>query len=303
MRGIKVTVPLTLGPAHLTATDVPESEHDAWAAGTTYALGNRVIKANRVWESAQAGNVGHDPETSGDAYWLRVGPTNRWAAFDLMKPTPTTKATSFYYEFTPGKSISALHIIRALDTSAMRVRLTSALAGVVYDSGDEPAGMVLTEASYWNFFYGPRAYVNELHFYDLPQYDDVTIRIDFEGGANLSVAYILAGQVREFGLGAQLGLRVGSESFSSTPRDQWGVPDLKKRPKARRMSFVLMHERGEGDELADFLDSADITVALWNVSDRHRVTKVLGTLTNWELLFNYASHSETSIELLGMPDA
>lgn len=301
MNGVKVTVPMALGPAHLLSTDVTEAEHAAWAAGTTYALADRVIKGNRIWESAQAENVGHDPQTSGAVWWLEVGPTNRWAAFDLLKATPTAKATSLYYEFSLGQSIDAVHLVGLTDASTVRIRLTSAIAGLVFDSGDSPTGMVMTDTSYWNFFYGPRAFVNEIHWYDLPGYEDMTLRIDITGGADLSVLYVLAGQVTTLGIGARMGLSVGTESFGSTPRDQWGVPTLKKRPKARRLSFTLLHERAQGDDIGDFLDGSDIVVALWNMADQHRITKVIGTVTDWRLVFEYATHSETSIELLGMP--
>ena len=168
MNAIRITVPMALGPAQLVSTNVPENEHAAWSAGATYALGDRVIRASAIYESAQAGNIGHDPIDAGDAWWLYVNPTNRWAAFSLLRPTPTRRAEPCFWEFALGRSINAIHIIGALDVEQARVRLTSASAGLVYDTGDTPVGLTMVEASYWNFFYGPRNYVNELHYYNLP---------------------------------------------------------------------------------------------------------------------------------------
>lgn len=42
------------------------------------------------------------------------------------------------------------------------MRLTSTAAGLVYDSGLAPTGMVITEAAWWTFFYGPRILMSEL---------------------------------------------------------------------------------------------------------------------------------------------
>ena len=92
MSAIRITVPMALGPSQLVSTNVPENEHAAWSAGATYALGDRVIRASAIYESAQAGNIGHDPIDAGDAWWLYVNPTNRWAAFSLLRPTPMRRA-------------------------------------------------------------------------------------------------------------------------------------------------------------------------------------------------------------------
>ena len=70
--GLRITVPVAITDAMVTATDVPEADYAAWDGGTTYALGDRRIKGHKIWESAQAGNTGHDPETSGSAWWLKV---------------------------------------------------------------------------------------------------------------------------------------------------------------------------------------------------------------------------------------
>jgi hypothetical protein len=44
----------------------------AWAIGTTYAALARVSKANKVWESLQAANIGNDPEEVGSLFWSEV---------------------------------------------------------------------------------------------------------------------------------------------------------------------------------------------------------------------------------------
>lgn len=301
--GIRLTTPLPLTGAQLTSTNVTEAEYSAWAGVTTYALGARAIHNNSVWQSAQAGNVGHDPSTSGDVWWLRVGPTNRFAMFDLTKATPTTLGGDSYYEFALGKSINALHIIGLSKVESLRVRLTSTAAGLVYDSGLSPTGMVITDTSWWTFFYGPRTLLSELHYYDLPTYEDMTLRLDFYGGAGMSVGYVVCGSAQQYGTGVEYGARITSEAFGSTPRDQWGVPSLKKRPKARRLTFTLMHEDSELDDLLDRLDSADTEIALWNVYDGYRATKVLGTLNSADAVLSYYQQCQTSIEILGMPNA
>lgn len=51
---MKVLAPITVTPGMLTSSTLAETEHAAWAIGTTYAAAARVIKGHVVWESAQA---------------------------------------------------------------------------------------------------------------------------------------------------------------------------------------------------------------------------------------------------------
>lgn len=305
MSGLKVTVPVPLGPAQLVATDVPDGDGlGLYDAGTTYALAARCYKNGSVYESAQASNTGHDPEAdTGGVWWLRVSATNRYRAFDLLKSNITAQASSFYYEFDPGKIITAVHCIDVQGASSARVRLTDPIAGVVYDSGDSSIGWVMEETSYWCYYFGPRNVVNELHLEGLPAYESARLRIDFSGGADLSVRYILAGQQITYGEGVSLGARLGEEAWTGTGRDAWGTPTLKKRPKSRRQNFVVFHKKSQTDEFIRFLRGADTIVALWNMADAWSETKVLGNLSSWETLFNYNVQQETTLEVIGIPQS
>lgn len=305
MSGLKVTVPVLLGPGQLHATDVPDGDGlGLYAAGTTYALADRCYKNGSVYESAQAGNTGHDPEAdTGNVWWLRVSATNRYRAFDLLKSNITAQASSFYYEFDPGKIVTAVHFIDVQGADSARVRMTDPIAGLVYDSGDSSVGWVMEETSYWCYYFGPRVVVNELHLEDLPVYENARLRIDFAGSSNLSVRYILAGQQITYGDGVLLGARLGEEAWTGTARDAWGTPTLKKRPKSRRQNFVVFHNKAQTDEFIRFLRGADTIVALWNMADTWSETKVLGNLSSWETLFNYNVLQETTLEVIGIPQS
>lgn len=57
-----------------------------YAGGATYALGAVVQYGGRLYESLQASNTGHQPDTS-PTWWLDTNPTNNTAAFDLRSST------------------------------------------------------------------------------------------------------------------------------------------------------------------------------------------------------------------------
>ena len=102
---MKVISPVALTTAMLTADSLPENDYPEWAAGTTYAAGQMVIRASthRIYQSVKAGNVGHDPATRvDDTWWTDQGPTNRWAMFDQAVGTYTVGTGSITLTLAPG---------------------------------------------------------------------------------------------------------------------------------------------------------------------------------------------------------
>ncbi len=77
----------------------------AYNAGTTYGLGDTVSSStsHRCYESLAAGNLGNPlpvlPETL-TTKWMDVGPTNRYAMFDLSRNTQTVCDTSIHEVMT-----------------------------------------------------------------------------------------------------------------------------------------------------------------------------------------------------------
>lgn len=76
--------PVSLTDAMLVASNVPETPPAAYAGGTTYGDGDTASTGTAggiitVWESLQAGNIGHTPASS-PTWWVEIGST--YAAWD-----------------------------------------------------------------------------------------------------------------------------------------------------------------------------------------------------------------------------
>ncbi|MEY2654878.1 MAG: hypothetical protein RLZZ524_1906, partial [Pseudomonadota bacterium] len=84
-----------------TSNTIAENEFGAYAAGTTYAVGAKVIANHRIYESLTSNNVGNAP-ASNPLVWLDTGPTNSWAMFDPSPSTRSTATTTMSVTFTVG---------------------------------------------------------------------------------------------------------------------------------------------------------------------------------------------------------
>jgi hypothetical protein len=111
---MRVIPPLTgaspsITEAMLTSSNVVESETQ-WVSGATYAAlsvrrGNGAY-SHRMFESVQDGNLNHP--VSDPLWWRDIGPTNRWACFDLLRNTGTVRASPMIVEITPGRRVDSI---------------------------------------------------------------------------------------------------------------------------------------------------------------------------------------------------
>ncbi|WP_172332493.1 hypothetical protein [Mangrovicoccus sp. HB161399] len=85
-----------IDPADVTVS-VAEDDAPAWAAGTTYNLGDSVVRDHKVYVSTIASNLGNDPaledQTSTSAKWALYRWTNAFSAFDGVLTNPSGAAT------------------------------------------------------------------------------------------------------------------------------------------------------------------------------------------------------------------
>lgn len=238
---MKVVRPL---PISLTASSVPEADYPAWAAGTTYALGARVIVAalHRVFESVVAGNVGHNPATAGAGFWIDVGPTNRWAMFDAAAGPATSSATPIVITLALADAVDTFGLV---DLQAASVRVEIAAAGVtIYD---------MTRAA-------PAA--NEV-FLDLPPATgrSATITIAPTGGAAI-VGKLITGAAIDLGTLADAPT-VGLTDFSRRETDQFGVTTIAERGWTKRIEAKCLIDDAAVDGIQRQLVAIRAQAVLW----------------------------------------
>jgi hypothetical protein len=284
--------------AMLTATDVPETDYAAYAAGTAYGAGDRVIVVadHKVYQSLQAANTGNTPSTS-PLWWVEVGPTNRWKAFDLSSSTATEQAGSLYYELTTGSATNAVALLNIVGVTSVRVRVTDPVFGVVYDQ-TTALGTAPDETGWWAWFFGARSQPTQFLALDLPSYPNAVVRIDLTGA--ISVGVIMLGQIKTFGLGVSAGVRIGIQDYSRKERNEWGDVNLVQRAYANRASLSLLIANTEIDPLKDALTSVRATPCLWIASESFVATVVFGFYTEFEINIAYTKNSECTLNIEGL---
>ena len=298
--GLSIVRPVPLTDARLFSTNVPENDHAAWVVDDTYALGVRaiVVATHRVYESLQAGNVGRAPATN-PTWWIDVGPTNRWRAFDTSNATQTAQATSIVYTLRPGIALDSLAALNLTNATSVRVQMTDPTFGAVYDKTVSLVGLP-GASGWWSWFFGVRSSPTQALFTDLPSYPGADVTVTISGGAGLAVGVILFGQSRSFSMGIKYGARVGIQDYSRKERNSFGDTILVKRAYARRANFDLLLLRAEVDSFIEFLASARSDPCLWIGSNQDESLTVYGFYKNFDVLISYPMHADCSLEIEGL---
>lgn len=214
----------------------------AYNAGTTYALGATVSANGRCYESLAAGNTGNPlpvlPETE-TTKWIDVGPTNKWAAFDLARNTQTVAASPLTVVFRPGMRVNALGLT-GLQGNTLMISATSVFGGgVVY--GPVSVDLNIRDVlDAYDYAFAPFSTRPSHVVFDVPPYSDIifTVTVSATSG-NVKIGSIVTGTSIYLGAVVQNAENDGL-NFSSISRDLYGTATLVPRRTLPKTTQELM---------------------------------------------------------------
>lgn len=256
------------GTFTLDASNVPENDYPAWVSGTTYAVGDRVIRTttHKVYEDVIGGVSNTAPE-SDPTRWSVVGSTNRWRAFDASLGQSVTQSGSITYTVTLTSKARAIAFV-GLAATSLRVVVKDASATPV-TKYDEARNLVDTSGvSDWEqYFTYEQEYDPEQVFMGLPAYNGYSIEITIDaGGGTAEVGEILIG--RDVPLGEiESGARSGFTDYSARNVDDYGNTTLIRRAFARKSEWPLVFETISNRRIQRELERARGTVCYFHPGD------------------------------------
>lgn len=232
---LRLIDPVTVSDTSLIASSLPEADHPEWAAGASYGIGARVIKAamHRVYESVIAGNAGNDP-AAGTGQWLDNGPTNRWAMFDQALGT-TTVADDAITVMLAAPTIAAVALLDVIGAT-VRVEATG------YDQTQPVDAGAIT-------------------FLDLPA-DTTRVTVTITGGGRVSVGTLLAGRLLSLGV-TEASPTAGITDYSRKTTDDFGEVTVVERAWAKRMTARALIRTDALDDVASRIAAVRARPVLW----------------------------------------
>lgn len=271
-----------------------------YSSGTTYALGVKVRYVNKIWESLQASNTNHQPDTS-PTWWLDSGPDNMHAAFDTTISTVSSTVTQMTFVVKLG-AISSAALINVKAATA-RLAITDPTEGNVYSSIYGLSGSNIFDW-YQYFFNDPLVERTQIIYSDIPLYENslVTIRLDNSTGDAITLAQAIFGKINDLG-GTQYGANTGITDFSIKQTDEFGNVSFLQRAFSKKLSAQVYVTKAELNRVQNFLYSIRAKPSVWIASDDPNYEETLiiyGYYRDFSTVISYPSYNLCSLEIEGL---
>ena len=294
--------PLTITDSLFLSSNLAEDDYAAWSAGTTYALGTRVIvvSVHKVYESASSGNTGNDPTTdTTGTYWIEVGATNKWKAFDQHISDPATNANTIQYVINSGTTIISSLAFFGLSADTVQIQVSYA-STEVYNKTFQ-----LLDTSpvidWYTYFFLRITKLQELLVVDLPSYTDATVTITItDSGEVVKVGQVVLGSLVTLGR-TGYGSSIGIEDYSRKERDTFGNVIILERAFAQKANYEVSILTVDARRVQRFLSDYRAKPIVWiGNQDPTYGLIVYGFYTQFSINLSTYSTSYSTIEVEGL---
>lgn len=295
-----IVKPIVVNDANFVSSSLAEDDHPVWDAGTTFALGARVIVTtghHKIYESLIASNLGNSPPTS-PTQWVEVAPTNRFAVFDQSGGTVSSGATPMQWVVATGR-IDSVAVLEIADANSIQIIGTSTLDGEVYNET-----YVLEDATvvgnWTEYFFSAIRKQTEVIATDIPQYQDLAVTVRVIGAGTVKAGTVLFGSSAQIGA-TQYGARSGIIDFSRKEVDQFGRATLVKRRFSKRMDVSLVVDNGIVDSVQTLLSDLRAEPVLYIAAKgRFELLTIYGFYRDFSIDIAFPTQSFCTLEIEGL---
>lgn len=251
-----IITPMSVTDAELTASNIAEDDHPEWVVESSYGLGDQVISTatHRIYESMQGGNQGNDPVIDDGSWWLELGATNRWRAFDNRRSVRARRADSITFSITPSRDCDALSLF-GLTAGEVQIEVWDGAISIY----DQTFGMVdtLHVVSAYTWFFGGLTYARQKVLNGFPGYIGHRIDITISApGAFAEVGHIVLGRNNIIGRLRNLPT-VQFVSHSRKGYDDFGDEILIRRGSTLRHELSLIVPTSQAARVMDIVAEVD----------------------------------------------
>jgi hypothetical protein len=304
-----MTVYKSLANANMGNT--PDSSPDWWSSlgdtyqvysgVATYAQGERVVDTTNhlVYESVINSNTGN--ALTDDTKWLEIGPTNRWAMFDILRNTQTVQPSSITVVIAPGERIDSIALLGMVGNTAT---VTVTVDGdTVYTRTEDLNTRFVS--NWYEYFFRKFSTRPSMALFNLPPYTEAVITItvsatsgDAAIGACVLGAYEFIGDVQYEAESDVLNFSTVTRNFDGTINTAQMV-QRRNVPKTIQQIFV---DKARVNRVRQLRDALNGLPAVWagldNTQDDYfEALLILGFYRRFSINLQNPKYAVISLEL------
>lgn len=294
-----VVRPFAVTASNLLSSNVTETEHPTWNAGTSYGVvGDRVIYNHKIYECINGtGNIGKNPETE-TTFWIYVSVTNRFKMFDNQVSSQT--------EWTDSITVSVNYTERPTRLYFGNVECQYITVDML-DSGDNVLFSQTYQMyentgtpSYYSFFTARLQRKTDILISGFPPYANCKFNITIVNtGATAKCGVMLVGYAEYVGI-TQLGLTLGTRDFSVKRRNDFGDYEILERAYSRYGEASVLVNNSGIDRLIQMLANYRATATLFIASNLYTSSLIYGFYDDYTNVVSYQEASLLNIRMEGL---
>ena len=300
--------PVTVTTSMITASSVasPDTGETAWSGATTYALGATMSYTidgyPHKFESRQAGNLNHlptaYPDDATNTWWLDLGYTNRYAAFQSSRNTQTVTASPYTVTINPSSRVGAVGV-GTIDADTVAID--------VYDGATlvhtETQSLLTRDVYDWyTWTFTPFDQLNSALLDNLPLGSTNTINLTFTRSVgSVGVGNIILGLPYNIG-NALYGANIKRLNFSTFERDEFGDVKITLRKNIPKVSYQLIIDKDRINGIKRTIDELNGVVTMWAgiVESEHGYFDsvfLIGLYRDFYYSLDYPDYAKATIEI------
>lgn len=303
---MRVVVPLTITDAILTSSTIaePSSGETAYSSGTTYAIGDEVINAttHRKYQSLTAGNVGNAlpsyPSETQNTNWLDIGPTNKWAMFDLIRNTQSVDDSPITVTLAPGVRINTVALLGVEGDTISITGVADAVTVYSYTADLRTRDVV----TWYGYFFTPFNTDTSAIVFDLPPISGMSITIEITRATDQpKCGSVVIGNYTYIGA-VQFGAVSDAQNYSTIDRDIFGNATLIPRRSVPKTQQKLIADSSLVNTIRNLRNNLNAVPAVWSGLDDldspySEALLILGIYTSFSINLEYPFQAEIDLEI------
>ncbi len=292
---MKIVRPETITDDKLIDSNIAETVA-AYNPATTYAEHDIVRNDadHGLYQSQQAANTGHALDDI--TWWIRIGPTNRWAMFDNYNQTQTVNASSIENTIQADGSVTGIAFLN-LDASSIDVVMTKDAVEIFNQSYS------LTDNSnvgnWYDYFVEPVIRKTDLFIDGLPIHYGPEIDTSINGSGTVKCGNMVIGRVRELGY-TVYGAGFGIIDHSRKEVDDFGNVTIVERSYRKTGNFDVVVQKNLVDEVGRLLALYRATPIVYVGTDQYSSAVYYGFYRDFRVTVEYPLESKLTIEIEGL---
>lgn len=301
---MRVVRPVQITEPRLISSNVPIDDAPAWAANTTYAIGDQVIYGLTVYEDTVGGDSGATPPGTSSMLvqrWFPVSPVNRWRMFQKKVGNrwpiglSTSNAEEIDVTVKPGTVVNSIGLVGIVGKE-VEIIMTVPVQGVVYSkvynlNAREPT------TNWYQHWFGLFTQRTTLVDFYLPAYGNAEIQIIVRAPDSIAkIGTFVVGSVRKIGH-TLVDTTIDPRNLSRVTEQPDGTVEIISRGRRRTVRFNVDVPRANTDSVVEFLDSINDEPTLFVGAEELDSLTVVGWMRESPFAFPNIAMTRLNLEV------